>query len=108
MGKAIVSGSRLALRAHVIRRPRRRREGGFSLLIVFMLMMIMIGVAAGVALTTQEDLSVSGQDREQQMAFYAAEYAVARAKDYLTSSSVYSNATGWTPLLAAGGNVLCQ
>jgi hypothetical protein len=77
-------------------RPRARRDRGFSLLVVFLLVMVMVGVAAAVVLSTQEDLSVSGQDREQKTAFYAAEFAVALGKDFLANN--WSN-QDWTPVL---------
>lgn len=88
---------------------RRRRNRGFSLLVVAVLIIVMVGMAAGVALTTQEDLSVAGQDREAQMAFYAAEYAAARGKDFLCTSGFYDTigGTGWTPLLSSGNAYLC-
>ena len=89
-----------------IRSPRRRRDRGFSLLVVFMLMIVMVGIAATVILSTQQDLSVSGQDRESLQAFYAAEYGIAQAKDYLekqvqTSIPNINNFSpnGWTPVL---------
>lgn len=89
---------------------RRRRDRGFSLLIVFMLIIVMVGAAATVILSTQQDLSVAGQDREALQAFYGAEYAVAQAKDYLTvmNGTYWSSATGWTPLLASGMAQLCR
>jgi Tfp pilus assembly protein PilX len=88
---------------------RRRRDRGFSLLIVFMLMIVMVGTAATVILSTQQDLSIAGQDREALQAFYAAEYAVAAAKDTIASkqSDYWASATGWTPLLSSGIDQLC-
>ena len=89
-------------------RPRRRRDRGFSLFIVLMLITVMVGVAATVILSTQQDLSVAGQDREALSAFYAAEYAAARAKDFLAGAVAADGITpasfaaggGWTPILA--------
>jgi type II secretory pathway pseudopilin PulG len=78
-------------------RLRRRRDGGFSLLVVFVLIIAMVGVAATVILSTQQDLSVAGQERESLQAFYAAEYAVAQAKDFLAGAAAVG---GWTPVLA--------
>jgi type II secretory pathway pseudopilin PulG len=76
----------------------RSRQRGFSLLIVFMLIVIMVGLAMGVVLATQQDLSVAGQDREQAQSLYAAEYAVATAKAYLLSTpSLFGG--NWNPLL---------
>src|SRR5256885_5258374 len=88
--------------------PRRRRDGGFSLLIVFRLFVVMVGVAATVIASTQQDLSVAGQDREALQAFYAAEHAVAQAKDFLAGAAAADGITqanfaaggGWTPILA--------
>ncbi len=89
-------------------RARRRRDRGFSLFIVLMLITVMIGVAATVMLSTQQDLAVAGQDREALAALYAAEYAVAQAKDFLAGAVAADGITpanfaaggGWTPILA--------
>jgi hypothetical protein len=90
-------------------RRLRRRDRGFSLLVVFMLIIVMVGAAGTVMLSTQQDLSVAGQDRESLQSFYAAEYAVAQAKDYLAtlSTTFWSSSTGWTPLLSSGIAQLC-
>jgi len=65
-----------------------------------MLIVIMVGLAMGVVLATQQDLSVAGQDREQAMSLYAAEYGVATAKAFLLSQpSLFAN--NWTPLLSS-------
>jgi Tfp pilus assembly protein PilX len=82
----------------------RRRDRGFSLLVVFMLIIVMVGAAAAVMLSTQQDLSVSGQDREQLQAFYAAEYAIAMGKDYLAANNVnvYNPTTSSPPRLRWG------
>jgi Tfp pilus assembly protein PilX len=98
----------LQCEAAVMLRRHRRRDRGFSLLIVFMLITVMIGVAATVILSTQEDLSVAGQDREALQAFYAAEYGVAQAKDFLATALAshginagnFVAGGGWTPILA--------
>jgi Tfp pilus assembly protein PilX len=74
-----------------------------------MLMIVMVGIAATVILSTQQDLSVAGQDREQQQAFYAAEYAIAQAKDYLEKQvpttipniANFTSSGSWTTLLQA-------
>lgn len=71
-----------------------------------MLVIVMIGVAAAVILSTQEDLAVSGQDREALTAFYAAEYGVAQAKDWLAGKvkaqwpGGAQTFTDWGPILA--------
>lgn len=96
------------MRGQRLRRPlRRRRDRGFSLLIVFLLMITMVGVAGLVANSTQQDLGVSGQERETKQAFFAAEYAIAEAKDFLSTAG-FSQTTGWTGLLGAAGNQLCN
>ncbi len=75
-----------------------------------MLIIVMVGAAATVMLSTQQDLSVAGQDREALESFYAAEYAVAQAKDYIASlTTVFWGGAGpgWTPLLSSGIVQLC-
>jgi Tfp pilus assembly protein PilX len=97
-------------------RRRRRRDRGFSLLVVFLLIIAMLGVAATVILSTQQNLSQAGQDREALQAFYAAENAVAQAKDHLAGAAAAAALTpanfaargGWTAVLqplAADGAV---
>jgi Tfp pilus assembly protein PilX len=86
---------------------RRRRDRGFSLLLVFMLITAMVGVAATVILSAQQDLSSAGHERETLQAFYAAEYGVAAAKDFLAGAlaarkidaSNFAAGGGWTPIL---------
>jgi hypothetical protein len=88
-------------------RARRRRDRGFSLLVVLMLITVMAGVAGTVILSTQQDLSVAGQDRETLAASYAAEAGVAQAKDWLAARLAADGITpagfaaggGWTPIL---------
>lgn len=73
-----------------------------------MLITVMVGVAATVILSTQQDLSVAGQDRESLQAFYAAEYGLAQGKDFLASALAahginagnFAAGGGWTPILA--------
>jgi Tfp pilus assembly protein PilX len=79
-----------------------------------MLMMVMTGAGIAVLVSTRSDLTIGGVTREQRMALYAAEYAVARAKGLIASqtSTVFSPTTGWTPLLTsttlAIQNILCD
>jgi hypothetical protein len=75
----------------------RRRDRGFSLIIVFLLVSVMVGVAGGVLLSTQEDLNVSGGDREQQMAFYAAEYALVQGQTYALQQVKQTMMASWAP-----------
>jgi hypothetical protein len=69
-----------------------------------MLIIVMVGAAAAVMVSTQQDLSVSGQDREQLQAFYAAEFAIAQAKDYLATNPAVLNFTDWSPIFTPGAN----
>jgi Tfp pilus assembly protein PilX len=86
--------------------PRASRQRGFTIAIVFILMLVMVGVAGGTLFLAQAGLSTVGQDREQAMAFYAAEYAAAEAKAFLASDSTFFSAsTGWTYYTTASGNV---
>ncbi len=86
-------------------RPGRQR--GFSLIVVFLLVIVMVGLAAALMVSTQGDLQVAGQDREAQSAFYAAEAAIAFGKDWLTTANIGSGQTAWTTLLSSGSEMLC-
>ncbi len=64
-------------------------------------MVVMTGTAIGVLVASQSDLNLAGVGREQQMALYAAEYAVARAKGFIASQQVapFNAVNGWNGLL---------
>jgi Tfp pilus assembly protein PilX len=80
--------------------PHRHRQRGFTLIIIFLLIILMVGVAATVMLSSQTYLGISGQDREATVAFYAAETAVAYAKDLLRAVGPQTSGNGaWTPTL---------
>jgi hypothetical protein len=86
--------------------PRRDRDQrGFSLVIVFLIILVMVGLAAGVMVTTQGDLQVSGSDREAKVALYAAQAGMAQAQDYLLNKA--NGATSWTTYLGSGDVYLC-
>src|SRR5438309_12082714 len=62
---------------------RRRRQRGFSLIVVFLLILIMVGIASAVMMSTQGDLQVAGHDREAATALYAAEAGITYAQWWL-------------------------
>jgi len=66
-----------------------------------MLITVMAGVAGTVILSTQQDLSLAGQDREALAAFYAAEDGVAQAKAWLAARPAKDDGAGggWTAIL---------
>ena len=94
-------------------RVTRSRQRGFSLLIVFMLMAVLITTAGIMLWTTQGGIAVTGITREQTLALEAAEYSVAQAKALIASQnpSLFNSTTGWTPLLTSSSttitNMLC-
>ncbi len=99
---------RPTLRAHEprgIARGPRRDQRGFSLVIVFLIIIVMVGIAAGVMVTTQGDVQVSGAAREAKVAFYAAQAGLAQAEDYLLVKS--GGGGSWTQFLASGDPKLC-
>ncbi|MEO6953301.1 MAG: hypothetical protein ABI321_15990 [Polyangia bacterium] len=61
----------------------------------------MTGTAIGVLVASQSDLNLAGVGREQQMALYAAEYSVARAKGFIASQTVamFNAVNGWNGFL---------
>jgi len=76
-----------------------------------MLIIVMVGISAGVLLSMRRELQVAGEDRERRIAFYAAEYAVAQGMAFL-ANEIYDTTTGWTGTLngatAAQQRQLCQ
>ncbi|MSP61114.1 MAG: hypothetical protein EXR72_12365 [Myxococcales bacterium] len=89
-------------------RTPRRRQRGFSLIVVFLLITLMVGVAAMVMLSSQSDLQIAGQDRESMTAFHAAEAGVAFAKDWLASKAPTPGPTAFSVLLKSAAPELCQ
>lgn len=87
--------------------PRPLPQRGFSLVIVFLLIIVMVGLAAAVMTTTQGDLKVAGNDREGALAFYAAEAGVAYAKDWLSQQNVPTGTTAFSTILGSGAVQLC-
>ncbi len=83
------------------------QQQGFTLIVVFMIMIAMISVAAAVMVTTQGDLRVAGQDRQAAAAFYAAEAGDAFARDWLAKQNVGLGAGAFTALLQSGALQLC-
>src|SRR4051794_9983901 len=84
--------------------PRLKRQRGFSLIVVFVIIIVMVGVASAVMITTQGDLQVAGSDREQMSALYAAEAGVSWAQWVLIRYPQPSTGP-WTPLLASANPV---
>lgn len=85
----------------------RNRQRGFSLIVVFLLIVVMVGLAAAVLVSTQGDLQVAGQDREAANAFYAAEAGIAFAKDWLAQQPVGTGKNAWSTVLGSGAQQLC-
>jgi len=98
------------------RRPSRRarRDRGFSLVVIFLLMVVMTGTAIGVLIAGQTDLNLAGISREQQLALHAAEYAAARGKALIASQTqpMFDATTGWNGLLLSTStpivNAMCS
>lgn len=92
------------------RRARRAAspQRGFSLIVVFLLVAAMVGIAGIVMMSARTDLQVAGQDRENQSAFYAAETGIAFGKDFLASQNPQPIAGPWTALLGSGNVALCR
>lgn len=87
--------------------PRCRRGSGFSLIIVFLLIILMLGVGGLVLLSTRSDLQVAGHDREAATAFYAAEAGVAVAKEWLLPRATGTGAGAWNAVLTSAAPQLC-
>jgi Tfp pilus assembly protein PilX len=83
------------------------RQRGFSLIVVFLLVIVMVGIATTVLVSTQADLQVAGVDRESSQTFYAAEAGIAWAKDWLSAQPVGTGSTAWSGLLASDAVQLC-
>jgi Tfp pilus assembly protein PilX len=84
-----------------------RRQSGFSLIIVFLLLTVMIALAATILTVTQGDLRNTGQDRISVETFYGAEAAASYAKEYLYGKAAGTGAGAWNVVLASGAAVLC-
>ena len=74
-----------------------RRQEGFSLLVVFLILSVMAAAAMAVLMTTRTDIKVAGHEREHAVAFYAAEAGLAYGK--AEALPKWSTSQKWTPLL---------
>lgn len=79
-------------------RSRSRSQAGFALIVVFLLLAMMTAAGAAVLLSSRTDIRVAGYDRENSVAFYAAEAGLAYGKGWLVPR--WSNTTFWTPVLS--------
>ncbi len=68
---------------------RTRRQTGFSLIVIFLLLALMAAGATAVLLATRTDTRISGRHRERTLAFFSAEAGIAYGKAHL--------ATQWAP-----------
>jgi type II secretory pathway pseudopilin PulG len=78
------------------RRPPR--QGGFSLIIVLILLVMLVGLALILLSTSRADLFGATNEREQTIAFYAAEAGIAHGKAYM-SSIPYDPVNKWKAIL---------
>jgi hypothetical protein len=90
-----------------MRRRSRRQDRGFSLMVVSLLVLVMVGLAGTVALSTRADLAAAGQGREAKTAFYAAEYALAEGQAWVAAQP-FDAERGWSALLSSGARELCR
>lgn len=80
--------------------PRRASaQAGFSMIVVFLIMIAMVGAAASILLNTRANIRSSGQSREKIVSRYVAEAGLARAKSLATAN--WNNLTRWGSLLSA-------
>jgi hypothetical protein len=86
---------------------RSTRQRGFSMIVVFLLLTVMVALAATVLLVTQGDLRSTGQDRVAVESFYGAEAAVAYGKEFLYGRANGVGAGAWSALLSSGVPELC-
>ena len=66
-------------------RARRLREGGFSVIIVMIVLIMLVGIAMILIATSRGDVRSSANERETAVAFYAAEAGIAHGKAYMSS-----------------------
>lgn len=78
---------------------RANAQAGFSMIVVFLIMIAMVGAAASILLNTRANIRSSGQSREKIASRYVAEAGLARAKSLATAR--WSNLTRWGDLLTA-------
>lgn len=69
----------------MLKRYPRAREGGFSVIIVLILLIMLVGVALIVLSTSRGDVFGATNERESAIALYAAEAGIAHGKAYMAS-----------------------
>ena len=88
---------------------KRSRQRGFSLIVVFLIILVMVTIASAVMLGTQGDLQVAGHDREHATALYSAEAAVTWAEWLLYRYPTATPGLGaWTSLLSSTTGAVTQ
>ncbi len=76
---------------------QKRRQTGFSLIVIFLLLALMAAAATAVLLATRTDTRISGRHRERTLAFFSAEAGVAYGKAFVTTH--WSPTGFWTGVL---------
>jgi type II secretory pathway pseudopilin PulG len=93
-----------------MRSARRRgaeRQRGFTLLIVFLLIILLVGVASVTLTSSQVDLRIAGEDVVAANTFYAAETAAAFGADWLRAQSPTTGGSAWQAILGSGDVHVC-
>ncbi len=76
---------------------RTRRQTGFSLIVIFLLLALMAAGATAVLLATRTDTRISGRHRERTLAFFSAEAGIAYGKAFLANQ--WAPSGFWTGVL---------
>ncbi|MGM0597416.1 MAG: hypothetical protein ACQES9_10300 [Myxococcota bacterium] len=74
-----------------------KSQSGFSMIVVFLIMISMVGAATSMLVSTRSNVRNVGQNREKVVSRYVAEAAVAQAKSVMNSN--WSSFNKWTTLL---------
>lgn len=84
-----------------------RRQRGFTLAIVMLLVLLLAGGVAILFASTQAEIRLTGDEVESVASFYAAETAVATAKDWLRGQAPTIGNSSWQAVLGSGAPQLC-
>jgi hypothetical protein len=81
-------------------RAPRARESGFSVIIVLILLIMLVGIAMILLSTSRSDVFSAANERESAIAFYAAEAGVNHAKSVMATYQGYTDVAKFTPLIS--------
>src|SRR5262252_1817656 len=94
---------RLAVQENAMGVKQLRRAQGFTLIAALLLLLLMSGLAVGLMYMTNTEVSVGGNDRESELAYYGAEAGMEKMTSDLGNLYTANQAPGLATITALQG-----